>query len=131
MENTIPSVTQTSELATRIAESIHRSKSEDKRLHAQYTTLEKRRHLTASIVDEHIAPLETENARLRKIIAEADGKDAASFDWSVLGTIDRLESACEAALPVIVDAIMHGMPVTPEVADARNKLVAVVGETVP
>jgi hypothetical protein len=35
---------------------------------------------------------------------------------------DGLREACEKALPVIANAIVHGMPVTPQVADARNSL---------
>jgi len=40
---------------------------------------------------------------------------------------DLLE-ACEALLPIVVDAIMHGMPVTKEVAHARNIAVAAIAK---
>jgi len=39
-----------------------------------------------------------------------------------------LLAACEMMLPVIVDAIMHGMPVTEEVAAARNAAVAAIAK---
>ena len=50
-----------------------------------------RRHNPAT---EYVSP-EREIERLRTIIATADGKDAASFDWSVLAVIDKLETENE------------------------------------
>lgn len=40
---------------------------------------------------------------------------------------DLLE-ACEALLPIVADAIVHGMPITPTVADARNIAVAAIAK---
>ena len=37
--------------------------------------------------------------------------------------LERLKGLNKRALAIITDAIMHGMPITPEVADVRNQIV--------
>lgn len=39
----------------------------------------------------------------------------------------RLADLNRRALAIIADAIMHGMPITPEVAAVRNEILGVVG----
>lgn len=41
-------------------------------------------------------------------------------DACKLVAADRLYKACLAMWPIVADAIMHGMPVTPKVAKARK-----------
>lgn len=41
---------------------------------------------------------------------------------------DDLLAACKALLPLVADCICHGMPITPEVAHARNIAVAAVAK---
>ena len=40
----------------------------------------------------------------------------------------ELLACCQSLLSIVADAIMHGMPITKEVADARNKAVKLISE---
>ena len=68
--------------------------------------------------------------RLPAVVCEAfdalgaDCRDNAERIAHCVNTHDELVAALEKALAVIVDAIMHGMPITEQVADARNSICA-------
>ena len=42
-----------------------------------------------------------------------------------MAEIVRLQILNRRALAIITDAIMHGMPITPEIADVRNQIVQI------
>lgn len=42
--------------------------------------------------------------------------------------VDGLRQACRDLLAIVADAIIHGMPITPAVADARNRAVAALAK---
>lgn len=46
-------------------------------------------------LEKELREARAEVERLKRIVDTADGKDAESFDWSVLGEIDRLETENE------------------------------------
>lgn len=113
-----------SELSKRIAEDVERES------HTACPYYDK-------IIAEHIAPLETaiaesqaERERLAAVsLVAADKYQTLQADNAELRKqVEGLRKACELAMPVIADAIMHGMPVTREVADARNKLAAALSQ---
>jgi hypothetical protein len=56
------------------------------------------------------------------------GYDAAksyglSEEYRLKAAIVQLTEMNRRAMAIITDAIMHGMPITPEVADVRNQIV--------
>lgn len=55
----------------------------------------------------------------------------APFERSVIGEpsdVEGLREACRDLLAIVADAIIHGMPITPAVADARNRAVAALAK---
>jgi hypothetical protein len=51
---------------------------------------------------------------------------ASEADAALIAAAPELLGACQSAIEVIADAIMHGMPITPRVAGARNSLVTAI-----
>lgn len=59
---------------------------------------------------------------------QADNVDAMIKAAELSDAAPDLLAACQALLPILADAIMRGMPITKEVAHARNIAVAAVAK---
>lgn len=84
--------------------------------------------------------------KLAEMHAEKDGRDLGSpsvmlenlaDDCDLLANhniqlrkrVEELEALCRRSLNIIADAILHGMPITEDIADLRNRLVQIKSPT--
>lgn len=85
-----------------------------------------REHIVRGVVDAKIRKTEWTGSESPWITVAIEGDFSivpTELACSLIAEVERQDALLKRAMAIITDAIMHGMPITQEVADVRNEIV--------